>query len=102
MFAPKVAKPQTKAIANSTNTLTRQRSAFVAHPPSYDALEQAHILQRSIGNQATLRLLSQRASNLSGNQPGVDYEQEGTTENITGVLWDFRKIPVFSPDRPSG
>ena len=66
------------------------------------------MLQRSIGNQATLRLLPQRASNLSDNQPGGDHEQEGTAENITprgatpGVLWDFRKIPVFPPDWPSG
>jgi hypothetical protein len=107
MFAAKVAKPQKKTIASSTNSLARQRSAFVAHPPSHDALEQAHILQRSIGNQATLRLLAQRGFSPTEGKVGGDHEQEAHTASPTvqaaklGLSWDFSKIPIFPPERPN-
>jgi hypothetical protein len=108
MFAPKVAKPSTKTIASSTNSLTRQHSAFLPHRPSHGVLEQAHMLQRSIGNQATLRLLAQRTSSLTGEQPGGDHEQEAgrdraaAHETTQSVKWSFSKIPIFPPDRPIG
>jgi hypothetical protein len=107
MFAPKVAKPQTKTIASSTNSLARQRSAFLAHPPSHNALEQPHMLQRSIGNQATLRLLAQRGFSPTGEKVGGDHEQEAHTASPTvqaakpGLSWDFSKIPIFPPERPN-
>jgi hypothetical protein len=93
MFAPKVAKPQAKAAANSM---------LVARPFGGGAVEQAHMLQRSIGNQATLRLLAQR---FTGNVPHGHNEQEAhptsrTTRGATPDLsWDFSKIPLFPPDR---
>ena len=67
MFAPKVAKPQTKAAEVPTSRLATGHRG-------YDPVEQALFLQRSIGNQATLRLLAQRASRA---------EQEVAPENTT-------------------
>ena len=47
------------------------RAGKLAAPPSTPldggAVEQAHMLQRSIGNQAMLRLLANRATNLTEN-----------------------------------
>jgi hypothetical protein len=107
MFAPPVAKAQTRAAESPTSKLP-QRSTVVARPFGGGAVERAHTLQRAIGNQATLWLLSQRTSSLTGNEPGGDHEREGTPEIMTapepprGVSWDFSKIPIFQPDRPNG
>ncbi len=98
MFAPKVAKPQTKAAANSTGKLAPQSSMLAARPFSGGAIEQAHKLQRSIGNQATLRLLSQRGLTLNRNETRNDELEtdpasltaQGTTSRVS---WDFSKIP---------
>lgn len=62
------------------------------------------MLQRGIGNQATLRLLAQRAASLTGNEPSGDHKREVTPESMTAleaprVSWDFSKIPLFPPDR---
>jgi len=107
MFAPKVVKAQTNALEGQTNKLAPQPSTLVARPFGGGAAEQAHILQRSIGNQPTLRLLSQRASSQTGKGVDDDSEQEAAPENMTaratarGVSWDFSKIPIFPPDRPN-
>lgn len=108
MFASPLAKSKTKAAASAIGNLPHQRSTLLAHRPSHDAFEQANMLQRSIGNQASLRLLSQRTSSLTDNQPGGDHEQEADLENMTaqeatrGVAWDFSKIPIFPPNQLSG
>lgn len=68
MFAPKIAKPQTK-VAESPTWLAPQSSTLAARPFGGSAVEQAHMLQRSIGNQATLRLLAQPSRSLTGNEP---------------------------------
>ena len=74
MFAPKVAKPQTKAAEVPTSRLATGHSTIVGHRLDYDPFEQVLLLQRSIGNQATLLLLAQRASRA---------EQEVAPENMT-------------------
>jgi hypothetical protein len=68
MFAPKVAKPQTKATIDPTHSLAHRRSTLMAqlHGP----IEQALTLQRTIGNQATLRLLAQRPRSVTANETG--------------------------------
>jgi hypothetical protein len=107
MFAPPVAKAQTKATASSTSKLASQRSTLVARPFGGGVVEQALMLQRNIGNQATLRLLSQRARNLTGNEPHRHNEQQADPASLTvrgaapGVSWDFSKIPIFPTDRES-
>jgi hypothetical protein len=63
------------------------------------------MLQGTIGNQATLRYLTHRLSNLPAKWLAERHEQEVTPENMTareaprGPSWDFSKIPVFPPDR---
>src|SRR4051794_5818068 len=107
MFASKVAKPQTKAAASSKNSLALMRSGPVAHRTGYTAVE-LQVLQRTIGNQATLRLLAQRAAGLTAKEPDGDHKQGVTPESITdrdaprGVSWDFSKVPLFPPERASG
>ena len=105
MFAPKVAKPQTKATASSTNGLARQSSTLVAPRPGLSTVEEVLTLQRTIGNQATLRLLAQRTPSQAG--PRGHNEQKAYPASLTApgtnsrVSWDFSKVPLFPPDRAS-
>jgi GH24 family phage-related lysozyme (muramidase) len=104
MFAPKIAKPQTKATGDS-NSQARARSTLTAH--RHSPVEQALLLQRTIGNQATLRLLAQRTASLAADESSGDHKQELPPENTLareaprGVSWDFSKIPLYPPDRAS-
>src|SRR4051794_34152522 len=106
MFAPKVAKPQTKAAESPTGKVAPQRSMRGRHRFGQDPVVQSLLLQRTIGNQAMLRLLSQRTSSLTESRSdGHDHEQAADPANSTargatpGVAWDFSKIPLFAPDR---
>jgi len=65
MFAPKVARPKTKAAESSTSRLVPHRATLVGHRLGHDPVERALFLQRAIGNQATVRLLERRDSALS-------------------------------------
>src|SRR6266853_3028612 len=80
MVAPKVAKPQTKAAADTNSGLELQRSTLVARSFGRSTVEQAYMLQRSIGNQATLRLLSQRDLSPTGKELGDDRQPETAPE----------------------
>ncbi|MEN3350507.1 MAG: hypothetical protein V7632_4142, partial [Bradyrhizobium sp.] len=62
MFAPKVAKPQTKLAESSECRLSSQRASLVARPFGGSAIERALLLQQTIGNQATARLLTRQTS----------------------------------------
>ena len=105
VFAPKVAKPQIKATEGSTSRLAPHRSTLVGDRLGHDPGEQALFLQRTIGNQATLRYLTQRLSDPPVKGPAERHEQEVALEDMTGreaprgPSWDFSKIPVFPPDR---
>ena len=63
MFAPNVAKPQTRAAEKPVRKPAPQSSVRVARSFG-GAGEHAHMLQRTIGNRATLRYLRQRLSKL--------------------------------------
>ena len=108
MFAPKVAKPQMKAAADSTDRLAPQRSMFATRPFGGGRVEQAHFLQSTLGNQATPRLLSQHGFRLAQKKNSRDHEQEDAPENIPArgatrdVQWNFSKIPLFPPDLTHG
>ena len=57
-----------------------------------------------MGNQAALRLLSQRGFTPTEKEAGGGHGQEAEPANRTprgtpGVSWDFSKIPVFPPDQ---
>jgi hypothetical protein len=101
MFAPKMAK----APDSPTLKLAPQPSTLVARPVADGAVEQAQMLQGTIGNQATLRYLAHRLSNLPAEGPAEWQEQEAASENMTAreasrsPSWDFSKIPVFPPDQ---
>jgi hypothetical protein len=101
MFAPPVAKAKTRAGAKSTGVLAPHRSTFAARPFGGSAVEQVHVLQRSVGNQATLRLLAQPGSSLTDGH----CEQEAVPASLTAceaapnASWDFSSIPTFPPDR---
>ena len=104
MFASKAPKAQTKALENSFSKMP-ERSALLSHRLGRDPVEQALLLQRTIGNQATLRLPAQQARNLTGNVPHDEQEADPasvtTQEKSHGVSWDFGKIPRFPPERAS-
>ena len=109
MFAPPVAKAKTKVSASSNDKTAHERSTFVAQRFSGGAVEQMLFLQRTVGDQATLRLLSQRAGRPGGSQPSDLSIQETERMHVSGraatpgLGWDFSKIPLFSPEqaRPS-
>ena len=82
MFAPKVARLQTKAAEHLTSKPAPERSTLVGRRPGHVTSQQALMLQRTIGNQATARLLAHWASRLTGNEPGGDRGQEAS-ENTT-------------------
>jgi hypothetical protein len=100
VFAPKIAKPQTKAAESQTSKLAPHRSTLVGHRADHDPIEQALFLQRGIGNQAMLRLAS-RAKDPTGDEHSRQRGQEtkGFARRTPGPSWDFSKIPLFSPHR---
>jgi hypothetical protein len=104
MFAPKVAKTPTKAADNPRRSRAPQQSTLAGRRLGHDPVEQALFLQRTIGNQATLRLLAQQTSRPAVRDPRGDYQQGGATENTMtgetsrGASWDFSKIPLFPPN----
>jgi hypothetical protein len=100
MFAPKVAKSQAKAVEASSGDLA-QRSTLIGQRSGWDPIAHALPLQRSAGR----RVARQFGSRLNGSARGSDHEQEVVTEPgkaLHGARWDFSKIQLFSPDRPSG
>ena len=97
MFAPKVAKPQTKATENPTSRLALERSTPAGHRYGRDPIPQALFLQRAIGNQATSRLLAQA----SRPDREMGLENMAIPREGRGLSRDFSKIPLFSPERVS-
>ncbi len=103
MFAPKVAKPQTKAAADSTNSWSRQRPTPVARQFGGDAVKQVRTLQGTIGNQATPRYLTQRLSNPPAKSLSEHHAPaaDQIAQEASGLSWDFSRVPVFPTDRPN-
>ena len=100
MFAPKVAKPQTKAAATLISNLAHQRAALAAHRLGYSSADQALLLQRTIGNQATLRFLTDRPSNSTATEIGQHGpEASQAAREAPRASYDFSRISVFSPER---
>ena len=103
MFAPKIAKPQTKPASHSRSSLPPPRSTLMAQ--RHDPAEQTLLFKRAIGDQATLRLLASRTLSLARNGSSCDHEQEALAEYTTarkapsGISWDFSKSPLFPGDR---
>src|SRR5271165_4248469 len=103
MFTPPKVKEKTKGAAS---TIRDFPYPHLRHRPSHDAFEQANILERSMGDQASPPLLSERTSSptencqLRGNhQHEADLENRTTRDETRGVAWDFSKIPICLPDQ---
>ena len=75
MFAPRVAKTQTKSAACSTNSQAHRRSTPAGNQPGHDPAEQ-------VRGHAAERM------RVPGGQPAPP-----------NVSWDFSQVPVFPPDR---
>src|SRR5215468_639081 len=102
MFAPKIAKPEAKGTASSTSNLAHQRSTLAARRP---AVQEALLLQRTIGKQAMLRPPAQRASSPIGNEPGGGYEREAAPENKTkpaAASQSMQQVPELEHGRRTG
>lgn len=106
MFAPPIAKAQTKAAASAASQLAPQHSTRATRPLAA-AVEQVHRRQPSLGNRGARPLLSQRRFDLSGDASGSDPEQESEPASLTaqvikpGLTWDFTKIPLSPPEPAS-
>jgi hypothetical protein len=74
MFAPKVAKAQTKAAESPTSKLVPQRSTLEGHRLGNDPVERLSLKDHS----------------------ETDLDERKAT---AAVSWDFSKIPIFPPDR---
>ena len=93
MFAPPVARSQTKTAANSTKKLAPQRWKLVARRFGDGTGEHAHRLPSMFANPAQALLLPEQTRSEAGKDPGGDHEQEAALENMTvrqaspGVAW---------------
>jgi len=96
MFAPKDAKPRAKSDEPLAGRPARPRATVTAH--HHEPIDQPLLLQRPIGNQATLR---HGAEGPTGNARGNQREQnaEGLTPAASTASRDFSRIPLLPPDR---
>lgn len=86
MFAPKVAKTQTKAAAGPTDKLPSQRSTIGARPSAGSTVERVQVLRRTIGSR----------------EKGPDPASMTAEEAQPSIAWSFSKIPVYAPERTTG
>ena len=105
MFAPPVAKPQTKPAASPTAKLASQRPTSATRPSGSRAVDQPHAPRRSVGNQSAPRFLSQLGLRPTGNEIGIhDEQQADASSSLTrqmarpGWSFDFSKLPLTPPD----
>lgn len=89
MFAPPLAKQRTTAPASSINRLASRNSTLAARPSAGGAIEQACMLQKTLGNQAMLRRLQAKLTIGAVNDP-LEREADAVAED---VLSD--KLPPF-------
>jgi Domain of unknown function (DUF4157) len=89
MLAPKVASAQGKTAKAPVSRIASQRPAGLPTQLSLNTPEQARLVQRTIGNQAMLRLLSRETRNPATNQPVMPSLESGPPSN-------FARIPVVT------
>jgi Domain of unknown function (DUF4157)/Bacterial EndoU nuclease len=108
MFAPPIKAPKAKAASQSPPARASKPPQQRPVRPGLGSAEQILALQRTIGNQAVLRLLAKERQNLPGGTPAdgqpqaADPKREASPEGPRSASWDFSKIPLFAPNRPSG
>src|SRR4051794_27713497 len=107
MFAPPIKAPKAKTVSQAPPAHRSKPLQQRPVQPGLCSVEQALALQRTIGNQAALRLLAKERQNLPGSTPAdaqtqaADPERTASPEGARGGSWDFRKIPLFAPKRTS-
>ncbi len=90
MFAPRVARGQ-KAVASSTNKPPLQHSTLAARRFAGSGVEQAQLLQGSIGSQATL-------GSATGSIPAVSANPRHLTARLVHrFVHDFSRIRIHTP-----
>jgi len=99
MLAPPISKTKTKAAARPTNNWRPQGSTLVARSFQSGATEYADMLQRQICNQPMRTPLSERARNLTTNEPDGHAGHGRDRAAASSLTWDFSTIPIFPPDR---
>src|SRR5689334_23317636 len=85
MFAPPLKAPKAKAGSQATPTRSPKPPQHMPLRPGLGIAEQILTLQRTIGNQAVLRLLSPRAEGLTGSTFIGHQTQEADRERIFGT-----------------
>jgi Domain of unknown function (DUF4157) len=91
MFAPPVKAPKAKTASHTVPTRAPKSPQNIFGRPGLGRAERMLTLQRTIGNQAVLRLLAQEA----------DLARIAGPEAVPSLARDVSKIPVFPPDRAS-
>lgn len=92
MFTPPVAKERTKATASSSSELAAQRSTPVSGPSGVGLAAWAHMLQRSIGNQATQQVLAQQGTSFCGNDP-LEHEADSVADQVMRIPGPEFSVP---------
>lgn len=101
MFAPRVARTQTKTPPSSASNLAHHRSALVPLRLSGGAVEPADVSRWSIDNEATPEFPAPWARWSPGDErsnPPLEVT-DGVALEAPGVRCDFSKISIFAPDR---
>jgi outer membrane protein OmpA-like peptidoglycan-associated protein len=88
MFAPRLATAQSKTAESSAKSNARQRPEPIRRNLGLNAAERVQMLQRTIGNQAVLRLLAQEAANRAADRPADKGPGSGSS-------WSFARISTF-------
>jgi hypothetical protein len=102
MFAPKAARPQMKAAADLTNGRAHQRAAtLAAHRPGQGLAARPNLLQRGVGDAATIQDLTRWPVHSSTRDIGEQHETNTgrSARNAPVVSWDFSGVSAFAPDR---
>ena len=88
MFAPRLATAQGKTAESPAKSNARQRPEPIRRNLGLNAAERVQMLQRTIGNQAVLRLLAQEAANRAADRPADKGAGSGSS-------WSFARISTF-------
>ena len=96
MFAPPIKAPKASQTPPACASKPPQQRPVL---PGLGSADQILALQRTIGNQAVLRLLEKERQNLPGSTPAdgqpqaADLKREASPEGARSASWDFSKIP---------
>lgn len=88
MFTPRIATAQSKTAESPAKSNARQRPEPIRGNLGLNVAERVQMLQRTIGNQAVLRLLSQEAANRAADRPADKAPGLGSS-------WSFARTPIF-------